>query len=239
MAKRDPNKPFTSLPVCADYEIGYRKPPAHTRFKAGQSGNPAGRPRGARKQQTGPSPHAEHLKTLILEEAYRTIRINDANGEISISMAQAVIRSVVVNAAKGNQRAQRLFTELLAATERDNRRRHEEWLQAAIEYKVGWEIELDRRKRLAIKAPDPFPHPDHIKIDFATSDVRITGPMSKEEKPDWDMLAARKAECDVEIAELEKLLAEDPQAPYCELIMEEIERQKRMRELISRALPDE
>jgi len=52
MAKRDPNKPFTSLPVCADYEIGYRKPPAHTRFKAGQSGNPAGRPRGARKQQT-------------------------------------------------------------------------------------------------------------------------------------------------------------------------------------------
>ena len=28
-----------------DYEVGYRKPPVETRFKKGQSGNPAGRPR--------------------------------------------------------------------------------------------------------------------------------------------------------------------------------------------------
>tara|TARA_Y100000815_G_scaffold232876_2_gene223833 strand:+ start:67504 stop:67614 length:111 start_codon:yes stop_codon:yes gene_type:complete len=33
-------------------------------------------------------------------------------------MAQAVIRSLAV--AKGNQRAQRLFTELLTSTERDD-----------------------------------------------------------------------------------------------------------------------
>jgi hypothetical protein len=28
-----------------DYEVGYGKPPLHTRFRKGQSGNPAGRPR--------------------------------------------------------------------------------------------------------------------------------------------------------------------------------------------------
>jgi hypothetical protein len=28
-----------------DYAVGYRKPPANTRFKKGQSGNPSGRPR--------------------------------------------------------------------------------------------------------------------------------------------------------------------------------------------------
>src|SRR5262245_24287951 len=238
MAKRDPKKPLTSLPVSADYEIGYRKPPAHTRYKPGQSGNPAGRPRGARKQQVSPSPHAEHLKTLILEEAYRTIRINDAHGEISIPMAQAVIRSVAVNAAKGSPRAQRLFTDLLAATERDKRRLQEEWLQTAIKYKIDWELELLRRKQLGIKAPDPIPHPDHIRIDFATGTVRITGPMTKEDKPYWDKLAADKAKYDAEIAELEKLLAEDPQAPYREQILQEIERQRRMRELIAQALPD-
>ena len=27
-----------------DYEIGYKKPPKHTQFKPGQSGNPKGRP---------------------------------------------------------------------------------------------------------------------------------------------------------------------------------------------------
>jgi hypothetical protein len=30
-----------------DYKIGYGKPPEHTRFRPGQSGNPAGRPRAA------------------------------------------------------------------------------------------------------------------------------------------------------------------------------------------------
>ena len=35
-------------------------------------------------------------------------------------MAQAVIRSLAVNAVKGNQLAQRLFTELLFTTEREN-----------------------------------------------------------------------------------------------------------------------
>ena len=29
------------------YEVGYGKPPQHTRFKKGESGHPAGRPRGS------------------------------------------------------------------------------------------------------------------------------------------------------------------------------------------------
>jgi Family of unknown function (DUF5681) len=31
-----------------DYRVGYGKPPLETRFKQGQSGNPRGRPRGAK-----------------------------------------------------------------------------------------------------------------------------------------------------------------------------------------------
>lgn len=31
-----------------DYEVGYGKPPKRTRFKKGQSGNPKGRPKGAK-----------------------------------------------------------------------------------------------------------------------------------------------------------------------------------------------
>ena len=31
--------------TCASYEVGYRKPPRHTQFQKGQSGNPGGRPR--------------------------------------------------------------------------------------------------------------------------------------------------------------------------------------------------
>ncbi len=39
------------------YDVGYRKPPKHTRFKPGQSGNPRGRPKGTK-----------NLKTDLIEE---------------------------------------------------------------------------------------------------------------------------------------------------------------------------
>ena len=64
------------------------------------------------------------------------ISINEPNGQIDIPMAQAVARSLAVNAAKGNQRAQRLFTELLTSVERDNKKFHDEWLQTAINHNV-------------------------------------------------------------------------------------------------------
>src|SRR5687768_13386603 len=89
-----------------DYEVGYAKPPVATRFKPGQSGNPRGRRKGAAKT-VAPALNDERLKTIILEEAYRTININDQTGQIDIPMAQAVVRSLAVNAAKGSQRAQR------------------------------------------------------------------------------------------------------------------------------------
>lgn len=174
----------------------------------------------------------------MLQEAYRTIRINDAKGGVSVPMAQAIIRSLAVNAAKGNQRAQRLFTELLTATERDNKRLHDEWLQTAIDYKISWEEELERRKRLGIEAPDPLPHPDHVIIDMSTGSVRITGPMTKEEKVKFDRLRDRKDECDREIAELEKLLQEEPDCSYRKQVLKDIEFEKKLREMIARIVPD-
>ena len=37
--------------VRASYDVGYGKPPASTRFKPGQSGNPKGRPKGANNKK--------------------------------------------------------------------------------------------------------------------------------------------------------------------------------------------
>lgn len=120
-------------------------------------------------------------------------------------MAQAVVRSLAVNAAKGNQRAQRLFTELLAAVERENKHLHDRWLDTAIEYKVGWERELERRRKFGTSGPDPLPHPDHVVIDMNSGTVRITGPMTKEEKIVWDLVKQNSSKFKEQLAELEEL----------------------------------
>jgi hypothetical protein len=194
------------------YEVGYAKPPVATRFQPGQSGNPRGRRKGTRKT-AAPALNDERLKSIILEEAYRTININDQTGQIDIPMAQAVVRSLAVNAAKGSQRAQRLFTQLLSSVEKDNKRLHDEWLNTAIEYKVEWERELQRRTRLGIQAPAPVPHPDDIIIDIQAGAVRVTGPMTKEEKALWDEASEHRAKAFEEVAKLKAILESEPDHP--------------------------
>ncbi len=169
---RKPGQALPALPSPASQacEVGYGKPPATSRFKAGHSGNPRGRPKGARNKM--PALNEERLKSIIITEAYRTIKINDGQRKVSVPMAQAVIRSLAVNAVKGQHRSQRLFSELLSATERDNKALHDEWRDKAFDYKKDWQDEIERCRRLGLPEPDLVPHPDHIDFDMRTGQVR-------------------------------------------------------------------
>ena len=219
-----------------DYKVGYARPPAATQFKKGQSGNPHGRPRGSRNKR--PALNEERMKSIIIEEAYRTINVNDGDRKVTIPMVQAIIRSLALTAVKGQQRAQRLFTELLAMTEGANKRLHDEWLETAIEYKVSWERELARRAASRRNRTEPLPHPDDIIIDMNTGLVRITGPMTKEDKAVWDECRRRKAECDQTIAEHEQLLRDNPNHEHKHFLLEDLEHERRLRATISRVIRD-
>lgn len=224
-------------PERTSYEVGYAKPPLETRFKKGQSGNPRGRPRGSRNKR--PALHEERLREIILDEAYRMVKLTEGGRQISIPIAQAVIRSLALLAAKGQPRAQRLFTQLVASTEADNRRSYDEWVKTAIDYKIEWEQELVYREETSSTGPEPLLHPKDVIIDIRNGGVRINGPMTTEEKKRWDKLRERKAECASAIAEYEQLLREDPNCPYKEFVIDEIEYEKKLREMISRVIPDE
>ncbi|HTV71277.1 MAG TPA: DUF5681 domain-containing protein [Rhizobiaceae bacterium] len=173
--------------VNRSYDIGYARPPAAMRFQKGKSGNPKGRPRGSKNKSKFVDRYGEQLKALILDEAYRLITMTDAQGVVTMPMAQAVLRSIAVNAVKGNHRSQRLFTQLVGTTERENRRLHDEWFDAAVTYKIEWDKELRRRETLGIAGPEPLPHPNHIELDMNKGTAYIRGPATKDEKVQWDL----------------------------------------------------
>jgi hypothetical protein len=77
-----------------NYEVGYRKPPKHTQFRKGQSGNPRGRPRGTR-----------NLATDLSAELSEIVRVREDGSSRHISKQRALIKSLMAKALKGDARA--------------------------------------------------------------------------------------------------------------------------------------
>jgi hypothetical protein len=83
-----------SDPKHSDYEVGYRKPPKHTRFKPGRSGNPKGRPKAAKG-----------LNTLVRQTLTQKVAVRTASGHLKMSRIEAVLQKTAELAMKGNLRA--------------------------------------------------------------------------------------------------------------------------------------
>jgi hypothetical protein len=92
--------------------VGYGKPPVHSRFRKGQSGNPAGR----RRKGEG-----EGARKLILHEAFRLLNLREGDKVIRMPALQAVLRSQIASAAKGNGAAQRAVVKTVQDLEAEAR----------------------------------------------------------------------------------------------------------------------
>jgi hypothetical protein len=85
-----------------DYEVGYGKPPKHTRFKPGQSGNPRGRPKGTK-----------NLKTDLMEELGEKILIREGDHARQVSKQRALVKALLTRALKGDVRAANLLLSMM------------------------------------------------------------------------------------------------------------------------------
>ena len=67
-----------------DDGVGYSKPPRHSRFVKGQSGNPRGRP-----------PGAKNLKTLLNKALNERVTVTEHGGRRKITKREAIVTQLV------------------------------------------------------------------------------------------------------------------------------------------------
>jgi len=91
----------------SDYEVGYGKPPRHTRFAKGQSGNPRGRP-----------PGTKSFTTLLDEALNERVLVAENGGRRKVSKRQAIVTQLVNRAATADFRAMKMLLDFARDTER-------------------------------------------------------------------------------------------------------------------------
>ena len=84
----------------ADYDVGYGRPPKATQFKPGRSGNPRGRPKGAKSEDT-----------IVRGVMHRKVALSLGGKVRKVALLEAVWTRIADDALKGNARAQSLITQ--------------------------------------------------------------------------------------------------------------------------------
>jgi hypothetical protein len=84
------------------YAVGYGRPPLHSRFKPGQSGNPKGRAKGT-----------QNLRTIVKQVANEQILISEGNRPRRMSRLEALVRTTFTRAFKGDPKALQSLIVLL------------------------------------------------------------------------------------------------------------------------------
>jgi hypothetical protein len=146
----------------AGWRTGNCRPPIAYRFKPGQSGNPAGRPRRGATGAPGdrlPGAH-EPTKAMILEEAYRLVTVRRGDEEQEVAMNRAIFRALGEAAIAGSRVAQRQWVRIVREAEAEQRR-DQIAVHNAVVWPMGGVVDDNGRR----KGPD---YADEIIVDWRT-----------------------------------------------------------------------
>lgn len=84
------------------YTVGYGRPPEASQFKAGQSGNPKGRPKGT-----------HNIQTLLADEMQARVPVVINGKTVRLTKAELAVRQQVDKAAHGDPRAFALLMKVM------------------------------------------------------------------------------------------------------------------------------
>jgi hypothetical protein len=86
----------------SDYVVGYRRPPKATRFTAGKSGNPKGRPKGSRS-----------VGAVLQAIIRRKIAVTENGKTLRIPAIEVMLRRLANDAMRSDPRAMKLLLSLV------------------------------------------------------------------------------------------------------------------------------
>lgn len=89
----------------ADYEVGYKRPPAQTRFKPGQSGNPKGRPKGT-----------PNHRTTVNKVMNEKVSIREGDKIRRVNKFEAVLQAQTNKGMKGDARSAGMVINVMTKT---------------------------------------------------------------------------------------------------------------------------
>ncbi len=92
--KRKPPTKKRTGPAAADNDVGYGKPPRANQFKPGESGNPKGRPKGARSEAT-----------ILQDLLQHKIGLSEHGKTRRITLHEAILRRIAEDCLKGNTKS--------------------------------------------------------------------------------------------------------------------------------------
>lgn len=162
------------------FDIGYCKPPQDNWFEPGTSGNPKGRPKGAKNK---PPPRDKNLTDVLRDELFREVEGTLGGKKQMVSTLRAVMQVLINAALNGNLRAvQSLIAAGRAVEAADAAEQEADYLYAK-NYKARLGGILNRPRP---GDPELVPNPDQIHLDERRRRALFTGPRNREEKVMFD-----------------------------------------------------
>jgi hypothetical protein len=88
-----------------NYKVGYKRPPVHSRFRTGQSGNPKGRPAGG-----------GNAKTTVQRVMNEKVSVRRGQKTSTVSTLEAMVQAHAVKAMKGDARSAAMVINVMSRT---------------------------------------------------------------------------------------------------------------------------
>lgn len=170
----------------SEYEVGYGKPPKHSRFKKKQSGNPGGRP--VKRHIPSLWKQLDPLNSAILEQAARRLDIRTTEGKKTISQLEAALEKLFKMGMQGNRLSLVTFIELIQNAQDKEKKQIQEVFRAAVLHHQAYAEQFETAEREGRPVPKVLPNPKDVIIDLWNTDhqVQIVGPITWTEQEELE-----------------------------------------------------